>query len=235
MPEHRPSDDETALFRTSWSLYDALSAENYMFHREIYAHVGRMLDQRHASGAGSVLDLGCGNARFLAPCLKAAVPSRYHGVDLSPTALDEARGYLSGLPNVTLSCQDMLEAARGESALFDVVFSGFAVHHLSSDEKQQLFQACASRLAPGGRFILVDVVREEDQTRKQYLDIYLNTMRTRWTAIAPADMEAACEHVAAYDFPETLAALTRMAETAAFRETRLVDRFAQHHVLVFTR
>lgn len=229
------ADDETALFRTSWGLYDALSEKNYMFHREIYAIIAGMLHQRRQHGSYSMLDLGCGNTRFLAPCLKSALPSRYDGVDLSQAALDEARHYLSGLENITLRCQDMLQAVRETTAPFDTIFSGYAVHHLDAEEKQQLFHACAEKLAPGGVFILVDVAREEGQTRESYLDEYLHTMRTQWTAVRPADMDAACAHVAAYDFPETVAGLTRMAETAAFRQARLVDRFAQHHVLVFAR
>lgn len=235
MPAPSTSDDETALFRTSWSLYDALSAKNYMFHREIYALVADMLSRRHAAGPYSLLDLGCGNTRFLAPCLKAAPPSSYDGVDLSAAALDEARDYLQGISKVTLHCQDMLQAVREASTAFDVIFTGFAVHHLDAAQKQQLFHACAAKLVPGGSFIMVDVAREEGQTREQYLEGYLHTMRTRWTAIRPEDMDAACDHVAAFDFPETVPSLTRMAEAAEFHEARLVDRFAQHHVMVFTR
>ncbi|MBL9131838.1 MAG: class I SAM-dependent methyltransferase [Verrucomicrobiaceae bacterium] len=229
------ADDETHLFRTSWSLYDALSAENYMFHREIYTLVAAMLRQRHEGGGYSMLDLGCGNTRFLAPCLHAAPPARYDGVDLSQTALDEASGYLSGLENITLQCLDMLQALRDGDSTFDIIFSGYAVHHLDAREKQELFHACAKRLSPGGAFILVDIAREEGQTRQEYLDTYLHTMRSRWTAVSPADMDAACAHVAAYDFPETVSDLTRMAQSASFREARLVDRFAQHHVLAFSR
>jgi len=235
MPAPSTSDDETALFRTSWSLYDALSAKNYMFHREIYALVADMLSRRHAAGPYSLLDLGCGNTRFLASCLKVAPPSRYDGVDLSAAALDEARDHLQGLQNVVLHCRDMLQAVREASMACDVIFTGFAVHHLDTEQKQQLFHACAAKLVPGGSFIMVDVVREEEQTREQYLEAYLHTMRTRWTAIRPADLDAACDHVAAYDFPESVLSLTRMAEAAEFRESRLVDRFEQHHVMVFTR
>ena len=52
------------------------------------------------------------------------------------------------------------------------------MHHLSSDDKQRLFQACATILATGGEFVLVDVVREEHQTRDQYIDAYLRMVRT---------------------------------------------------------
>lgn len=226
--------DETTLFRQSWTLYDSISEMNYMFHREIYAHVTALLSQRYASGPYSLLDLGCGNTRFIAPCLKTAAPSRYAGVDLSEAALNEAREYLSGLENVVLHHQDMLQAVQAADAAFDVIFSGFAVHHLDAAAKQQLFHACAAKLAPGGHFILVDVVREEGQTREEYLEGYLSFMRTQWTAVRPDHLEEACAHVAAYDFPETLSDLKRMAAEAALTEVRLLDRFTQHHVLVFS-
>ncbi|MCE2694794.1 MAG: class I SAM-dependent methyltransferase [Verrucomicrobiota bacterium] len=229
-----PTTDETTLFRQSWTLYDSISEMNYMFHREIYAHITALLSQRHAGGPYSLLDLGCGNTRFIAPCLKTATPSRYAGVDLSEAALKEAREYLSGLENVALHHQDMLQAVQAADASFEVIFSGFAVHHLDAAGKQQLFHACAAKLAPGGQFILVDVVREEGQTREQYLKGYLNFMRTQWTAVRPDHLEEACAHVAAYDFPETLTDLKRMAAEAALTNVRVVDCFAQHHVLVFS-
>jgi ubiquinone/menaquinone biosynthesis C-methylase UbiE len=228
------TEDETHLFRTSWSLYDALSEKNYMYHREIYAHIASLLQQRHENGGYSMIDLGCGNTRFLAPCLKVAPPARYDGVDLSSTALDEARSHLSGLENITLHCKDMLHALHErEEASLDTIFSSFAVHHLGVAEKQQLFHACARVLAPGGVFILVDIAREEGESRQQYLDTYLHTLRSQWTAVRPEDIDAACAHVAAYDFPETVADLQQMGTNAAFRESTLVERFAQHHVLVF--
>jgi hypothetical protein len=59
-------------------------------------------------------------------------------------------------------------------------------------------------------------------------------MRTQWTAVRPDHLEEACAHVAAYDFPETLTDLKRMAAEAALTNVRVVDRFAQHHVLVFS-
>jgi cyclopropane fatty-acyl-phospholipid synthase-like methyltransferase len=155
-----------------------------------------------------LLDLGCGNTRFIAPCLRTATPSRYAGVDLSEAALNEAREYLSGLENVALHHQDMLQAVQAADASFDVIFSGFAVHHLGAEGKQALFHACAAKLAPGGHFILVDVVREEDQTREQYLEGYLDFMRTQWTAVRPEHLDEACAHVAAYDFPETFSPIS---------------------------
>ena len=243
MPESAPDylssqlhlqDDETALFRKSWTLYDAISERNYMFHREIYAHVADLLRQRHQTGPYHLLDLGCGNARFLAPCLHCAPPASYDGVDLSTSALDEARTYLNGIPNTALHHKDMLQAVEDTDSAFDIIFTGFAVHHLDAAAKQQLFHACAQRLAPGGQLIMVDVVREEGQSRELYLESYLNFMRTQWTEVLPEHLDEACAHVAAYDFPETLSALTHMAKQAKLSEPVLVSRHAQHLLLRFT-
>jgi len=234
MSQSLAQDDNTALFRKAWTLYDAITEQNYMFHREIYAHVAGLLRQRHAQGGYTLLDLGCGNARFLAPCLKAAPPAAYDGVDLSAGALDEARDYLGGLANVSLHHRDMQQAVENAASTFDIIFTGFAVHHLDPAAKQRLFHACAAKLTPGGQLIMADVVREDDQTRDQYLAAYLDTMRTQWTAVPPGQLEEACAHVAAYDFPETLADLTQMARSAALPDVRVLGRFTQHHLLVFS-
>ena len=230
-----PQDDEISLFRASWSLYDAISEKNYMFHRELYAHVADLLRQRHQNGPYTLLDLGCGNARFLAPCLQAAPPARYEGIDLSEAALSEAPSYLAPLANTTLRCADMLHAVRTAESTHDVLFSGYAVHHLDTAGKQALFNAGAACLKPGGTFILLDVAREPGQSRQDYLQGYLHNMRTKWTAVRPDHLDEACAHVAAYDFPETLPDLQEMARTAGFTDIRLVDRHAQHHLLLLAR
>ena len=82
--------------------------------------------------------------------------------------------------------------------------------------------------------ILVDVVREEHQSREQYLDGYLRMMRTGWTAVPAEQLEEACNHVAAHDFPETLSGLQHMASAAGLTQTRLLVRFGQHHVIAFS-
>jgi tRNA (cmo5U34)-methyltransferase len=41
---------------------------------------------------------------------------------------------------------------------FDLVASALCVHHLSGDEKADLFARIRSVLRPGGRFVLADVV-----------------------------------------------------------------------------
>lgn len=234
MIQSQLQNDPTALFRKAWSLYDAITERNYMNHCELYAHVAERLRQRYDANASySLLDLGCGNARFLAACLREAPPQRYEGVDLSAAALEEAHTCLGDLPNVTLHQQDMLEAAHAAAPACDVIFSGFAMHHLDAEAKQRLFHACAARLATRGCFILVDVMRKEEQTREDYLADYLHFMRTQWITLPPEHLEEACAHVATFDFPETLSNLSRMAHRAGFARTEVLAQHGAHHALCF--
>lgn len=239
-PEGRPhkpaaEGDTTRLFRSNWGLYDGLAAANYMFHREIYGEVARLLGERHARGPYSLIDLGCGNARFLAPCLTPRPPRAYTGVDLSGPALDEARRMLADLSGVELVESDMLARLESDPGGRDVVFSGYALHHLDSDRKRRFFAAAFRSLTPGGMMILVDVARAPGEERAAYIAGYLRMMREEWTAIDRAQVEQACAHVAAHDFPETVADLEAVARDGGFGSVRLLCRHRQHHLWVMER
>lgn len=186
----------TAIFTRSWSLYDLITQHNYMFHREIYAGVEDLLRLRNDQGDYRLLDLGCGNARYLAPCLKRLPPAMYEGVDLSEMALTEAREYLAELPGqVILTHGDLLEAVELTSKTWDVLFTGFALHHLMPEEKARFFCAAGRCLAEKGWLILVDVMREENQSRENYLHGYLQFMHEQWPQVPPEQLEEACAHV----------------------------------------
>ncbi len=207
-----------------------------MFHNEIYSGVTDLLAQRNDKGHFRLLDLGCGNARYLAPCLKRSPPALYEGVDLSDAALAEAREYLAELNGqVILTHQDLLEAVASTEKTWDILFSGFAIHHLMPDEKARFFRAAGRCLAENGWLILVDVVREENQDRESYLDGYLKFMREKWTHVPQAQLEEACTHVHDHDYPESLSTLREMAGAAGLNCTRLISRHAQHHTLLFSR
>ncbi len=225
-------DASAELFRTSWSLYDTVVARNYMFHREIQERIHDALKAWRKEGDYSLLDLGCGNARSIAACVGDFLPARYEGVDLSPAALAEAAENLKSWPSVTLREQDMLAKVLSVSAKsFDVVYSSFAMHHLNVADKERLFAVCRRLLKPRGIFLLVDVVREEGQTREQFMQKYLHMMRTEWTALTPAQAEEACQHVSTYDFPETYGTLAETAGKSGFKDVQTLGRFGAHRVL----
>lgn len=230
------SAESTAFFTRTWSLYDLITEHNYMYHREIHAKIADLLKRRKDQNQYQLLDLGCGNARFLAPCLMQTPPARYEGVDLSEAALEEARGYLAELPcPVVLTQGDLLEAAESTDNQWDVIFTGFSLHHLTPDEKAHFFQAVGRCLSGNGWLLMVDVVREENQSRENYLEGYLRLMREHWMQIPPDQLEIACAHVKAYDYPEPLSALKKMAKAAGLNSGLVISRYGQHYSVLFSR
>jgi SAM-dependent methyltransferase len=230
--EHRL--DASAFFRRSWSLYDAIVESNHMNHREIYETVSRVIGQRAARGDFRMIDLGCGNARCIEPILSKHRPLSYVGVDLSEAALAEASEILSEVEGVLLKRSDLLEYAESDDTPCDLIFSGFAVHHLSLDEKERLFRALAALLSEGGIFLMVDVVREEGMTREEHVASYTQMMRTQWQGIPAEALEEGCSHVEAYDFPATISELRKASLEAGFVRMEELLRKGQHRIFVFS-
>jgi SAM-dependent methyltransferase len=228
--------ETTAFFARTWSVYDRITAHNYMSHREIYANVAELLKQRNDHKQYWLLDLGCGNARFLAPCLMQFPPAVYQGVDMSEAALEEAPAYLAGLScPVILTQRDLLDAVESNDDEWDVIFTGFALHHLTHDEKARFFLAAGRCLSDRGWLLMVDVVREENQSREDYLKDYLRDMRERWTQIPLDQLETACDHVATCDYPEYLSTLQEMAMASGLNNSRVICRYGQHYAVLFSR
>jgi SAM-dependent methyltransferase len=109
-----------------------------------------------------VLDLGCGDGR-LAQLVLDARPSvtSVVGVDLSPPMLEAARERFAGDDRVSLGTHDLNDPidALAVDGGFDVVVTGFAVHHVDDDRKRALYAEVASLLAPGGLFANIEVVQ----------------------------------------------------------------------------
>jgi SAM-dependent methyltransferase len=222
------------FFEDSWAVYAAILDHNYMFHREIYRNVRQLIADRFAGRSFSLLDLGCGSARHLAGALEGRPLTRYLGYDISTVALDEARTHLEALGClIELRQGDLSEALSNEPAHFDIIFSSFAMHHLTTAQKRAFFKLAADRLANRGLLILIDVMREEGEDRAAYLDRYCGWMETSWTALSRAALAAVSAHIRESDFPETPSDLQRMAQAAGLERMMALPAYRFHHTLVF--
>jgi len=210
------------IFTDAWALYDPVLDRNYMFHEEICRDVRGIVAARFRRDAFRVLDLGCGNARHVVNALEECPPSLYAGYDLSASALSQARTHLSrlGCP-ADLRQANLFDGLRPDGGTFDLIFSSFAVHHLSAPDKQRCLALARAHLAPKGIFLLVDISREPDEDRPAYLDHYCGWIRDTWTDLSAAERDSIFDHIRNYDFPETGEALHGMAVAAGF--SRCVD------------
>jgi tRNA (cmo5U34)-methyltransferase len=112
---------------------------------------------RAAEGVAArrMLELGTGTGITSRRVLAVHPEAHLTGVDSSEVMLAAA-----DLPGADLRLQDLREALP--DGPFDLVFSSLAVHHLDAPAKAALFARVAAALAPGGRFVLADVIVPED-------------------------------------------------------------------------
>ena len=111
---------------------------------------------RRASGPPlRILDVGCGTGRTLAQIAAALPGQQYHGVDLSPWYLEEARQQLSGVPDVSLLA-DSAEELPYRDDYFDVVTSVFLFHELPRRVRRRVMSELVRVLRPGGLLVIED-------------------------------------------------------------------------------
>jgi tRNA (cmo5U34)-methyltransferase len=106
-----------------------------------------------------VLDLGCGDGRLIALVIDAN-PEVVDaiGLDDSPPMIELARERFRGEGSVEIRRHDLREPLP-DMGRFDVVVSGFAIHHLDHQRKQSLFAEVVDILEPGGVFANLEVVQ----------------------------------------------------------------------------
>jgi tRNA (cmo5U34)-methyltransferase len=137
--------------------------------------------------ANAILELGTGTGETTRRVLAVHPGAHLHGIDSSAEMLGAARASLPA-ERVTLTearLQDPLPPGP-----YELVVSALAVHHLDGPGKAGLFRRVAGALAPGGRFVLADLIAPED----------------------PADVRTEIDGV--YDMPSSLAEQLRWLRNA---------------------
>lgn len=104
-----------------------------------------LVEQVHAVRPGSILDVGCGDGRFLG-LLGPSVPRR-KGVDLSESAIRFARAFV---PDADF---EVIAADRLDDT-FDVVSAIEVLEHVPDDGVAGFLRTLAARCRPGGAVLL---------------------------------------------------------------------------------
>ncbi len=110
--------------------------------------------------ATTALELGVGTGETTRRILDHHPSLRLTGIDSSEAMLARAK---ETFPDADLRLSRLEDPLP--TGPFELVFSALAVHHLDGAGKRDLFRRVAEVMAPGGRFVLGDVVvpeREED-------------------------------------------------------------------------
>jgi len=114
-------------------------------------------DQRRVK----LVDLACGNGRFLAQMLEAFPRIKATGLDLSPAYCDEARKRLEKWSQVEI-VNGAVEQAPFEDASMDAATCVYLFHELPPRVRREAAREIARVLKPGGVFVLADSIQAGD-------------------------------------------------------------------------
>jgi 2-polyprenyl-3-methyl-5-hydroxy-6-metoxy-1,4-benzoquinol methylase len=110
-------------------------------------YITRRVASRHASG--KILDYGCG-VGLLARHLKRCLPGmQLDGFDVSETSLEQIE---PGLRSQGIFTSSLEKLGRD----YDVIVLANVLHHVKPEERRALIEEAVSRLAPGGKMVIVE-------------------------------------------------------------------------------
>jgi SAM-dependent methyltransferase len=210
--------DEQAMqtFRHQWQAYSKLVDKDYLSHQAVHAVLHREL-VTDVNRPFRFLDLACGDARLTVAALQGTPVIHYHGIDLSAPALAMARQTVETLAcPVELELADFVPAMRERREPADVVWIGLALHHLQTPDKEMLMREVRAAVGDGGRFLIYEPVRHEEESRPAYLDRFEQTAHSAWAALTPGEWAAILAHVRAADFPEPPSVWAQLGRDAGF-------------------
>ena len=126
--------------------------------------------------AKSLLDLGCGNG-ILGRFLLTRFPSAQgQFVDFSEPMLAAARENLRSLPQARVVQADFStpqwRETVGSSPPFNIVISGFAIHHQPDARKRALYAEIYDLLAGAGVFLNLEHVASESSSGEKLFDAF---------------------------------------------------------------
>ena len=223
------------LFSDNWNVYQKIIANNYMLHKEFSSATMEALAQA-AIPIKSVLDLGCGDAQLIAKDLATINIEAYTGYDLSEAALAQAEHFLQNLPAKKTLCLGRMENLLASSnEYWDLIYSSYAIHHLSDQGKQEIMQEVYHHLNPSGLFIMIDVMRQHDQTREAYMDYYIGGIRKNWPGLEIKEQDMIANHIHEYDYPAIESDLIAWASTIGFRVQKAAVLDDRHQMLIMQK
>lgn len=237
---HDNNDHMSRIFKASWDIYETILAFDYMAHKRIFPIVERACGEfalLRGNRPVSVWELGCGSAHNSSQMLRSLPLASYTGIDLASNVLEVAREKLKVLNcPITLHAMDLFDAVQSPGEEADLVFSSYALHHIHPVErKAAFFNALFNKVRPGGIFVLVDLFRDDGQSREDFLAGYEKMIRTEWTMFQGPVLEEVVSHCRTHDFPEDLPEFDRIAVQAGWPKGRELCRFGFHRALVFAK
>lgn len=224
------------IFQQQWSTYQKLVKENYMLHSQWEKLTCAVFQKYYSTTPFEMLDLGCGDALPILPCLKEQPLISYTGVDLSAPALQLAKLHLGAVSGVIELHECSMEAyLLNCKDSFDLIYSSYAIHHLHDDQKKHLLTQCHSLLKKEGRMIYIDIYREDLTTIDNYRSAYSTMVNNDWGILNDAEKTAITNHLNTCDFPVQFSILQDWLRQIGFEIQGGIARDKFHMMMVLKK
>jgi len=211
----------TEIFEKEWRIYRKMVDHNYLFHREAYRLLRRLITEE-LPRPFRFLDIACGDAGATAAALDGTPVSHYDGVDLSAEALSLAARNLKrlGCP-VELHRGDLADMLRRWQQPIDLVWIGLSLHHFRAPAKLDLMREIRRMVGSRGLFLVYENASPDGEDRQGWLDRW-DLQRPLWTAYSADEWEAMAAHVHAHDHPETVTRWQELGRESGFNRVEEV-------------
>jgi SAM-dependent methyltransferase len=217
--ENMPEESSLALFQRQWRLYRKVVDNNYLYHREAYTRLHRILVDESVRPF-RFLDIACGDARATAGALEGTRVAHYHGIDLCQAALILAADPLAMLEcPIILEQRDFIEALHDWSQPVDIAWIGLSLHHLMAPAKLTLMRRIRGIVGGNGLFLIYEDASPDDEDRAAWLRRW-DRQKPSWTALTVEEWDAITTHVHTADFPETTSRWHSLGREAGFSRVR---------------
>jgi len=191
---------EELTFFEQWSIYQKIIKNNYMFHTEIHNIVRQEI--AHINDI-SILDLGCGDSYVLMNSIGKKQRVNYLGIDTSEMALQSSKKNLG-------QCTGELKHIKGDLLIelqkltpsFDVIISGYSLHHLSTKDKQLFFSLVSTILSKNGVLIFYDIESNAGETQTDYNNRACANYQKNWVQLNDNEIKGVVNHIKQNDLPE---------------------------------
>lgn len=199
-----------------------------MFHQQIHQVIQKLFLEHFQQEPFSLLDLGCGDSSLIAKTINDIPLTCYHGIDISEIALEASKkNFASSSFDIVLSHGDFFEITDLLKTKFDVIMSGYSLHHLPLWQKDILFGNCRKNLKKNGIFLVYDLIKKDNENRDKYLERYWINCKNNRKEMTIKELENSKKHIFEGDFPESIETLNHLASKHGFKHANILYRDPQ--------
>jgi len=131
--------------------------------------------------AKNFLDLGCGDGILGMAALDIFPHAKGVFMDFSPKMIESAKEKISSAHTIILQDykeKDWKKSIKKEKS-FDIIISGFSIHHQTDQRKRELYSEIFDLLSPGGFFLNLEHIAShssfgEELFEEMFLDSMMN-------------------------------------------------------------